>query len=125
MKIKGTHKDIFLKMLSKGVFHIFNGKFTKDNTIIFNDSPVKHILNDSENVLLLVSWSHNGAGSSDTFLMDTLLPCLQKLQRSQYLKVVAEVHLWIRQPMLCEDHSSIKEYLEMKEAIDNAHKFSS
>ena len=55
MKVKGTHKDIFLKMLSKGLFHKFNGKFTKDNTIIINDSPVKHILNDSKNLLLPVS----------------------------------------------------------------------
>ena len=82
MKVKGMHKDIFLKMLSKGLFRRFNGKFTKDNTIIIDDSPVKHILNDSKNVLLLISWSHDGAGSLDKFLMDTLLPCLQKLHKS-------------------------------------------
>ena len=46
MKVKGTHKDIFLKTLSKGLFTKFNGKFRKKNTIIIDDSPVKHILND-------------------------------------------------------------------------------
>ena len=55
MKVKGTHKDIFLKMLSKCLFHRFNGKFTKDNTIIIDDNLVKHILNDSKNVLLPIS----------------------------------------------------------------------
>ena len=46
MKVKGKHKDIFLKTLSKGLFMKFNGKFRKNNTIIIDDSPVKHILND-------------------------------------------------------------------------------
>ena len=76
MKIKGTYKDIFLKMLSKGLFGRFNGKFTKENTLVIDDSPVKHVLNDLENVLLQVSWSHDGAGQSNTFLIDTLLLCL-------------------------------------------------
>ena len=111
MKVKGIYKDIFLKTLSKGLVHRFNGKFTKNNTIIIDDNPVKHILNDFKNVLLPVSWSHDGANSSDIFLMDTLLPCLQKLHRSQDLKVAAGVRLRIGQPMLCEDPSSIKEYL--------------
>ena len=61
MKVKGTHKDIFLKTLSKNLFHTCNGKFTKDNTIIIDNSLVKHILNDFENVLLPVSWWHDGA----------------------------------------------------------------
>ena len=46
MKVKGTYKDIFLKTLSKGLFAKFNGKFIKKNTIIIDDSPVKHILNN-------------------------------------------------------------------------------
>ena len=62
MKVKGTHKDIFLKTLSKGLFTKFNGKFRKNNTIIIDDSPVKHILNDLENVLFPVSWSHDRVG---------------------------------------------------------------
>ena len=55
MKVKDTHKDIFLKALSKGLFGKFNSKFTKENTIIVNNSLVKYILNNLENVLLLVS----------------------------------------------------------------------
>ena len=124
MKVKGTHKDIFLKMLSKGLFCRFNGKFTKENTIIINDNPVEHILNAPENILLPVSWSYDGASPSDTFLMDTLLPCLQNVHRSQDLKVAAGVRLWIGRPMMCEDPSSIEEYVAMTEALHNAQKFS-
>ena len=111
MKVKGTHKDIFLKTLSKGLFSRFHGKFTKENTVIIDDSPVKHILNALENVLLPVSWSHDGPDPSDTFLMDTLLPCLQSVRRSRDLKVAAGVRPWIGQPMMCEDPSTIEEYV--------------
>ena len=71
MKVKGTHKDIFLKTLSKDLFTKFNGKFRMNNTIIIDNSPLKHILNNSENVLFPVWWSHDGAGQNDTFLIDT------------------------------------------------------
>ena len=76
MKVKGTYKDIFLKTLSKDLFTKFNGKFKKNNTIIIDDSLVKHILNDSKNVLFPVSWLHDEAGQNDTFVIDTLLPWL-------------------------------------------------
>ena len=79
MKVKGIHNDIFLKTLSKDLFTKFNGKFRKKNTITIDNSPVKHILNDSENVLFPMSWSSDGAGQNDTFLMDTLLPWLRQL----------------------------------------------
>ena len=124
MKVKGTHKDIFLKTLSKSLFSRFNGKFMEENTVIIDDNPVKHILNAPENVLLPVSWSHDGAGPSDTFLMDTLLPCLQSVYRSRDLKVAAQVRPWIGQPMMCEDPSTIEEYVGMREALENAQKFS-
>ena len=65
MKVKNIHKDIFMKTLSKGLFTKFNEKFRKNNTIIIDDSPVKHILIDSENVLFLVLWSHDGAKSQE------------------------------------------------------------
>ena len=55
MKVKCTHKDIFLKTLSKDLFMKFNGIFRKNNMIIIDDSPVKHILNDSENFLFPMS----------------------------------------------------------------------
>ena len=84
---------------------------------------MKHILNDLENILLPVSWSHNGVGQSNTFLIDTLLLCLQELYKSQDIRLVARVCQGISQPMLSEDPSSKEEYVEIKEAIDNAQKF--
>ena len=74
MKVK---KDIFLKALSTILFWRFNGKFTKKNTIIVNNSPVKHILNNFENVLLLVSWLHDGASPYNMFVVNMLLLWLQ------------------------------------------------
>ena len=124
MKVKGTHKDMFLKMLSKGLFRRFSGKFTKENTLVIDDSLVKHILNDLENVLLPVSWLHDGAGQLDTFLIHTLLPCLQELHRSHDIRLVARVRQGISQPMLSEDPSRREEYVEIKAAIENAEIFS-
>ena len=124
MKVKDTHKDIFLKTLNTSLFSRFNGKFTKENTIIVDNSLVKHILNNSENFLLPASWSHKQADPSDTFLMDTLLPCLEKVHRNQDLKVAIGIRLWIGQPMLSEDPSNTKGYVKIKGAIENAHKFS-
>ena len=120
MKVKGTYKDIFLKTLSKDLFTKFNGKFRKNNTIIIDDSPVKHILNNLENVLFLVSWSHDGAGQNDTFLIDTLLPWLQQLHRTKDVKVAAKVLDKISQPMLSNDPSSKEYYVEIKEVVENA-----
>ena len=121
MKVKGTHKDIFLKTLSKGLFAKINGKFIKKNTIIIDDSPVKHILNDSENVLFLVSWSSDGARQNDTFLMDKLLPWLRQLHGFEDVRVAARVLEKIGQPMLCDDPFSREYYIEIKQAIDSAH----
>ena len=124
MKVKGTHKDIFLKTLSKGLFTKFNGKFRKKNMIIIDDSPVKHILNDSENVLFPLPWSSDGAGQNDTFLMDKLLPWLRQLHGFEDVRVAARVLEKIGQPMLCDDPSSREYYVEIKQAIDSAHMLS-
>ena len=121
MKVKGTHKDIFLKTLSKGLFTKFNGKFRKKNTIIIDVSPVKHILNDSENVLFLVSWSSNGAGQNDSFLMDKLLPWLRQLHGFEDVRVASRVIEKIDQPILRDDPSSREYYVEIKQAIDSAY----
>ena len=91
MKVKGTHKDIFLKTLSKDLFMKFNGIFRTNNTIIIDDSPMKDILNNSKNVLFLVSWSHDGRGQNNTFLINMLLPWLQQLHRTQDIRVAARV----------------------------------
>ena len=124
MKVKGTDKDMFLKTLSKGLFAKFNGKFIKKNTIIIDDSLVKHILNDSENVLFPVSWSSDGAGQNDTFLIDKLLPWLRQLHGFEDVRVAAKVLEKVGQPMLCDDPSSREYYVEIKQAIDSAHMLS-
>ena len=85
---------------------------------------MKHILNDLENVLLPISWSHDGAGQSDTFLIHTLLPCLQELHKSHDIRLGARVCQGISQPTLSEDPSRREEYVEIKAAIENAEKFS-
>ena len=82
MKVKGIQKNILLKTLSIALFGRFNGKFTKKNIIIVIDSAVKNILNNFENVLLSMSWSYDWVGPFDTFMIDMLLPWLQKLYRS-------------------------------------------
>ena len=87
MKVKGTHKDIFLKTLSKDLFTKFNGKFRKNNMIIIDDSPVKHILNNSKNVLFSESWLYDGAGQNNT-----LLPWLRQLHKTQDVRIAARVH---------------------------------
>ena len=38
MKVKDTYKDTFLKTMSKVLFNRFNSKFTKENTIIVDNS---------------------------------------------------------------------------------------
>ena len=52
MKMKGTKKDLFLKMLQKYLLSRFGGRYSTNNTIVVNNSPVKHVLNPSENIIL-------------------------------------------------------------------------
>ena len=59
MKEEGTQKDIFLKTLTTHLFDKYDGQYTRENTLIIDDSPIKHMLNLKENVLLLPSWSHS------------------------------------------------------------------
>lgn len=77
-KVKGTNKDLFLKPLDK-LFEPQNSKFSCSNTIIVDDSREKHILNEPENVVLPVSWSR--FEERDRFLVDDLLPWIQRLHR--------------------------------------------
>jgi hypothetical protein len=44
---------MFLKVFWKEPFFGFNGKYTKDNTIVVDDNPLKYVLNPSKNVILL------------------------------------------------------------------------
>ena len=63
MKEVGTQKDIFLKTLSNHLFSSSNSRYTPANTLVIDDSPIKHMLNLSENVLLLPTWSYGGDAS--------------------------------------------------------------
>ena len=67
-----------------------------------------------------MSWSHDGAGQNDTFLIDTLLPWLQQLHRAEDVRVAARVLDKIDQPMLSNDPSSKEYYVKIKEAVENA-----
>jgi hypothetical protein len=80
-KVPGTDKDLFLKNLVK-LFTGYGGRFTSANTIVVDDSPIKHILNEPQNVILPDSWSYVGDGASDNFLHDVLLPWFRRLHRS-------------------------------------------
>ena len=53
MKEVDTQKDIFLKTLSNHLFSSSDGHYTSANTLVIDDSPIKHMLNLSENILLL------------------------------------------------------------------------
>ena len=58
MKVKETKKDLFLKTLQKHLFSTFKGRYTADNTIVVDDSLVKHVLNPLENIILLETWAY-------------------------------------------------------------------
>jgi hypothetical protein len=84
LKVKGTKKDLFLKTLKRHLFRKFDGRYTEQNTIIVDDSPVKHILNEPQNVVLLDTWTYESVPNrSDLFLVESLLPYLYRLHSSQ------------------------------------------
>ena len=87
------------------------------------NSPVKHILSNLENVLLSMSWLHNKAGPSNTFLINLLLLLLKQLHKTQDIIVAIRIHDKIGQSMLSEECLNIEYHIEIKEAINNAHKF--
>jgi hypothetical protein len=83
MKVKQTKKELFLKTIQKYLFSSFKGRYSAENTIVVDDSLVKHVLNPSENIILPESWTFVGIGQSDTYLMDTLLPWVLQLHVNQ------------------------------------------
>jgi hypothetical protein len=117
LKVKGTEKPVFLKVLQKELFFGFNGRYAKDNTIIVDDSPPKHMLNPFENVILPEAWTFTGIGQADTFLMDTLLPWILQLHmnREQGIRAFQNVNQ-IGCPMMCDDPFDL-EYGDLMQAI--------
>ena len=103
-KLQGTSKDILLKPLSKRLFPHYSGRYTPQNTIVIDDSPVKHILNSKVNVVIPEPWTHIGEGHQDSYLMCKLFPWLHKLHKSQELGI--EVYRSLSdhgRPMIFED----------------------
>ena len=58
------------------------------------------------------------------FLIDTLLPWLQQLHRTEDVRVAARVLERIGQPVLSDNPSSKEYYVEIQEAVENARMFS-
>ena len=118
MKEPGTQKDIFLKTLSAHLFNSYDGIYTEANTLVIDDSPIKHMLNLPDNVLLLPSWSHkvNGA-EEDSGLLCEILPYLLGLHKFRgSLKKYRSSHLFGR-PMFYDDQATCAIYSEIRKAI--------
>ena len=116
--VPGTQKKLFLKNLDT-LFYGYRGIFNSGNTIIVDDSPLKHIMNRPENVLLPNPWSNRGNGDRDTFLLRTLLPWFQRLHlaRNEGLKSFREHGPnRIRQKMLCDERNRT-EYNKVMEVV--------
>ena len=118
MKEFGTQKDIFLKTLSNHLFNSYDKLYTPANTLVIDDSPIKHMLNLLENVLLLPSWSFEDTGAeADSTLIGQLLPYLLNLQ--QFLGGLAEYrssHL-LGRAMFYNDPQTSVQYVEILKAI--------
>ena len=118
MKEVGTQKDIFLKTLSNHLFNSFDGRYTSANTLVIDDSPIKHMLNLSENVLLLPTWSYGGDGvATDLVLMEELLPYLLDLHWSQEgLAEFRSAHP-LGRTMFYNDRQTCNQYSRIMKAI--------
>lgn len=117
-KEAGTSKELFLKDLST-LFKGSRGNFTPENTIVVDDSPNKHILNNPENVILPDSWVNTGNGPKDTFLLDTLLPWLRRLHAARDLGLKAfrgNSAGKLGRRMLCDERNR-KEYTRLMEVV--------
>ena len=101
------------------LFYGYRGIFNSENKIIVDDSPLKHIMNKPENVLLPKPWSNGGNGDRDTFLLRTLLPWFQRLHLARYkgLKSFQEHGPnRIGQKMLCDERNRT-EYNKVMEVV--------
>lgn len=119
LKVKGTNKDLFLKPLDK-LFDALDSKFHPHDTIIIDDSREKHVVNEPENVVLPVSWSERDV--SDRFLVDELLPWIQRLHQSRgrsLLSFRGEDNIGRR--MLSEEADST-EYDELISTVETSRK---
>jgi len=121
----GIDKDLFLKNLDM-FFKGSKGSFSATTTIIVDDSPIKHVINKLENVILPDSWSYKGIGPRDLFLLDVLLPWFRCLHGAHDLglKAFKENNLGrIGRQMLCDERNR-KDYNILMEAVHASSSFS-
>ena len=120
MKEVDTQKDIFLKTLPNHLFNSFDGRYTPANILVIDDSPIKHMLNLSENVLLLPTWSYGGDGAvTDSVLMEELLPYLLNLHRSQEGLVEFRSSHPLGWTMFYNDRQTCNQYSRIMKAIED------
>ena len=67
---------IFMKVLSEQLFHE-SSPFTKENTLLIDDSREKSICNERGNAIFLKPWTHED--ENDNVLLGRLLPWLESL----------------------------------------------
>ena len=67
---------IFMKVLSEQLFHE-SSPFTKENTLLIDDSWEKSVCNESGNTIFLKPWTHED--QNDNVLLGRLLPWLESL----------------------------------------------
>ena len=68
--------DIFMKVLSEQLFHE-SSPFTKENTLLIDDSREKSVCNKSGNAIFLKPWTHED--QNDNVFLGRLLPWLESL----------------------------------------------
>ena len=118
MKEVGTQKDIFLKTLSNHLFNSFDSHYTLATTLVIDDSPIKHMFNLSENVLLLPTWSYGGDGAAtDSVLIEELLPYLLNLHRSQEGLAEFRSSHPLGRTMFYNDRQTYNQYSRIMKAI--------
>jgi NLI interacting factor-like phosphatase len=118
-KVKGTDKDLFLKPLDK-LFELQDSIFSFQNTIIVDDSPMKHVTNFSWSVLLFETWSYKGEGAMDENLMGDILPWIRRLHLSkpESLSTFRRNNKTGRRHLLQEQDGA--EYDELTQAVEES-----
>ena len=121
MKEEGTQKDIFLKTLSTHLFDKYDSQYTRENILIIDDSPIKHMFNHKENVLLLPSWSHSDDHAArDRVLLEKVLPYLSSLHRSSGgLAEYKSCNPELGRPMFYDDIKISSKYVEILKVLSN------
>jgi hypothetical protein len=111
-KVKGTDEDLFLKPLER-LFDMEDSIFSRENTIIVDDSPTKQVTNNPENVIPFDMWFYQGYGAMDGILIDHLLPYIWHLHKARPTKLysfwrddaMGHFHLF--------DESDLTEFIEL------------